>query len=189
MYKNELKDEEVFLLSSEKIENYTGNKQEFIGENNLQNPKKVLSNDSGLYKESCIAMQVSLKLEPYETKELALCLGVKEQNTIIPIEYSNVEKCKEELKNTQKYWYDLLSRVHVNTPVESINIMLNGWAAYQSITSRLWAKSGYYGFKVFKFGFYEKPNINCGTSSIYRGRCRALVARGKWEGNKNQVLG
>ena len=144
MYKNELKDEEVFLLSSEKIENYTGNKQEFIGENNLQNPKKVLSNDSGLYKESCIAMQVSLKLEPYETKELALCLGVKEQNTIIPIEYSNVEKCKEELKNTQKYWYDLLSRVHVNTPVESINIMLNGWAAYQSITSRLWAKSGYY---------------------------------------------
>ena len=153
MYKDELKDEKVFLTSSEKIIKYTGNKQEFIGGFNLQRPKKILRGDSGLYRKSCIAMQISLRIKPYETKEFTLCLGVKERENekennkdekTILLELVNVEKCKEKLQKTQKYWYELLGKIHVNTPIESINIILNGWGAYQSITSRLWAKSGYY---------------------------------------------
>lgn len=35
-------------------------------------------------------------------------------------------------------------KIQVNTPVESINILLNGWINYQTIQSRMIARSGYY---------------------------------------------
>lgn len=37
-----------------------------------------------------------------------------------------------------------LEKFGVKTPVESMNIMLNGWLVYQTIVSRLWARSGFY---------------------------------------------
>ena len=58
--------------------------------------------------------------------------------------YSKVSSCYEELSKTKRYWYELLSKVQVNTPLESANILLNGWAAYQTVVSRLWSKTGYH---------------------------------------------
>lgn len=144
MYKNELKNEEVFVITNEKIINFTGDKDEFIGETNLKTPQKLLTNNSGLYKDSCIAIEIELKLEAYENKEIVINLGAKKNQEEIPLKYNNVEFCKDALEKTKKYWYELLNQIHVNTPIESMNIMLSGWAAYQTICSRLWAKSGYY---------------------------------------------
>ena len=58
--------------------------------------------------------------------------------------YNKVANCKYELENTKKYWKELLERVQVYTQVESINILMNGWLAYQTIESRLLGRSGYY---------------------------------------------
>ena len=38
----------------------------------------------------------------------------------------------------------MTENLQVNTPLESINILLNSWLIYQTITSRLLAKTGYY---------------------------------------------
>lgn len=144
MYKNDMKDEKIFIITNEKITNFTGDKEEFIGNTGLKNPQKILSNDNGLHKQSCIAIEIEINLDSYESKEIVISLGAKQISEDLPLEYTNIEKCKEELSKTQKYWYELLNQIHVNTPLESMNIMLNGWAAYQTIASRLWAKSGYY---------------------------------------------
>ena len=53
-----------------------------------------------------------------------------------------IEKCKEELKNIKAYWEELFGKLQVETPLESMNIMLNGWSLYQTIESRLLARSG-----------------------------------------------
>ncbi len=58
--------------------------------------------------------------------------------------YSKVSSCMQELNNIKAFWYELVSRVEVNTPLESFNIMINSFAKYQTIVSRLWARSGYY---------------------------------------------
>ena len=35
------------------------------------------------------------------------------------------------------YWTNLLERVKIKTPIESMNIIINGWSMYQTISSRL----------------------------------------------------
>ena len=62
----------------------------------------------------------------------------------IAYKYSKIQNCRQELENVKNYWRNLLGRLQVYTPLESMNIILNGWDIYQTIQSRLLAKTGYY---------------------------------------------
>ncbi len=150
MYKNEIGNF-AYVSSSEYITSYTGSKKEFIGTGSIENPdglsKVQFSGENSIGQSSCIAMEINVKLEPFGSKSLSIMLG--EDEKIIDIQdivykYSNIANCTNELENVKKYWKDLLRRVKINTPVESMNIMLNGWLVYQTIVSRLWARSGFY---------------------------------------------
>ncbi len=96
---------------------------------------------------SCIALEIEIDLEAYENREVVLFLG-EEDNLLnakdLAYKYSKISNCREELNNVKRFWYELLTRIQVKTPLESMNIMLNGWAIYQTIVSRLWARTGYY---------------------------------------------
>ena len=151
LYKDSFKNNYCFVSSSENIKSFTGNKDFFIGNGNIQNPtgldKEKLDNDSGLFKNSCIAIEINIELDSFEDKEIILEFG--EENTLIESKktankFSNIQNCIQELEEVKKYWRELLNRVEVNTPIKSLNLMLNGWAEYQTIVSRLWAKTGYY---------------------------------------------
>ena len=96
---------------------------------------------------SCIAFEIEIELEAYENKEIVLFLG--EEDDILnakdmAYKYSKISNVKEEFNNVKRYWYELLTRIQVKTPLESMNLMLNGWAIYQTIVSRLWGRTGYY---------------------------------------------
>ena len=151
LYTDEFKNQIVYVSSNEKINSYTGNKDEFMGRGNILNPEAIyknkLSDSNGLGARSCVAIQIDIELESYENKEIILIFGAEDEKISAKnmiYKYSKIQNCKEELIKIQNYWYELLTRVHVTTPLESLNILLNGWAAYQTITSRLWAKTGYY---------------------------------------------
>ena len=58
--------------------------------------------------------------------------------------YTDPKNAKLELESTKKYWNELLRKTVVKTPVESMNILLNGWMVYQTIACRLWGRSGFY---------------------------------------------
>lgn len=58
--------------------------------------------------------------------------------------YSKIQNCRQELEKVKNYWKDLLGRTQVYTPLESVNIILNGWCVYQIIQSRLQGKTGFY---------------------------------------------
>lgn len=58
--------------------------------------------------------------------------------------YSKIPNCKQELNDVKSYWKELLGRIQVYTPLESVNIILNGWLAYQTIESRLLGRTGFY---------------------------------------------
>ncbi len=151
LYTDDPKQRKVYITCSEEIHSYTGNKKFFLGNSGLQNPvgihKVSLDCEDGLGQDSCIAIEFEMELEPYERKEFSICLG-EEENLLdmknIAYQYSNLSNCKQELLNVKKYWQDRISRVQVETPLESFHILLNGWLIYQIIVSRLYGRTGYY---------------------------------------------
>ena len=143
--------ENMYISSNEKINSYTGNKRYFLGNGTIQNPDGLkyinLNSENSLGKDSCIAIQFDIELEAYENKDICLLLG--QEKYIIDCQdmaykYSNISYCYEELGKVTKYWQDLLGNIQVNTPLESTNIMLNGWCMYQTICCRMWARTAYY---------------------------------------------
>ena len=141
----------VFLTSSEKIKSFTGDKKLFLGKGGISNPdglKKVrLNNSSGFGATNCIAIQIDIELDSMSSKEIVLNLGVCE-NIIdgknMAYKYNKIQNCKQELEAVKRKWKDTLERLQVYTPIESMNIMLNGWALYQTISSRLYGRTGFY---------------------------------------------
>ena len=141
----------MYVSSSEKISSYTGSKASFFGKGNLENPeslKKVsLDKENSIGKEPIIAIELQVELESFETKEIVLLLGT-EKNKIDcqdkAYKYTKIGNIENELKQVKKYWEELLGKVQIETPMKSFDILMNGWLIYQTITSRLKAKSAFY---------------------------------------------
>ena len=150
MYESEFKDI-LYLSSSEKIKSYTGNKNFFLGKGGLNNPeglkKYKLDNDNGLGAKPCVAIEIEVDIDSMSTKEIVLSLGA-EENIVdlknIAYKYSKISNCKIALDDVKRKWKDILERLQVYTPIESLNIMLNGWVLYQTISSRLLGRTGFY---------------------------------------------
>ena len=141
----------LFVSSSEKIKSYTGIKKEFLGNGGIANPSGLkLDNFSNKFEISAneiIAIEFEIELESLEYKEISLVLGMAEsiiQGQDLSYKYSNLNNCIQEYETIKKYWDNLLTRIQVETPEASFNILLNGWAMYQTLASRLIARTGFY---------------------------------------------
>ena len=141
----------VYISSSEKIKSYTGDKTKFLGGGGLENPDGLktirLDNNDALGKKTCIAIELNVEIESFSNKKVSIILGAEENVDIatdVAYRYSNLQNCKTELQNVKNKWNELLGKVKVNTPYESLNIILNGWTMYQTISSRILGKTGFY---------------------------------------------
>ena len=141
----------VFVSSNEKIVSYTGSKESFVGKGNLKNPDAMhqiaLDKQNGLWQDGIIAMHIEVELEALETKKVILTFGVG--NSVIDCQdlsykYNNMGKVYEEYEKTKRFWKEKTEKLQVKTPLESNNILLNGWLIYQVMASRMWGKTGYY---------------------------------------------
>ena len=172
MYKEEIEKTQIYISSSQNIKSYTGNKSFFLGNTGLSDPegiKKVsLNNQNSLGNKSCIAYEIEIELESFENKELSIILGADEnlidcKNTAY--KYQKLQNCKEELNKVKEYWEEFLGRLQIYTPLESINILLNGWISYQIINSRLAGRSGYYQ-SGGAFGFRDQLQDTIGLKYL-----------------------
>ena len=138
----------IYISSSEKIKSYTGNKNFFLGNGGISDPqalKKVsLNNENGLGKRAILSFEIEIELESFENREISIILGAEEDSIDcknMAYKYQKIANCKQELEKIKNYWKEFLERVQVYTPLESTNIILNGWAMYQVISSRLLRKN------------------------------------------------
>ena len=147
---DELIDETTFVSSNLDIDSFTGSKKSFIGNDTIKKPAALfinsLDNGNGLGEESCVAIKVNIELKPYESKDISLIFGEDTKDNIPELvkKYKNIENCKTALEDTKEYWKNIINTIQVETPLESMNILLNGWLVYQTIASRLLGKTGYY---------------------------------------------
>ena len=148
---NETFTQYMYMSSSEKISSFTGNKQFFIGEGDLTNPEALrktgLNNEDSLGNNTIMAIQIEIELQAFESKNISFVMGVEEQILTAQdnsYQFHSLSNCIQAFENTKKYWENLTQKIQVETPLESFNLLLNGWLVYQTITSRLWGKSGFY---------------------------------------------
>ncbi len=131
---------------------YTGDRTEFIGRNgNLQNPDAMsrlkLSGKIGLALDPCAAIQVPFFMADGEEQEIIFRLGAgKDSNeaSYVAKQFRGAEVAKEALEKVKKYWEETIGALQVETPDAAINILTNGWLTYQTLSSRLWGRSGFY---------------------------------------------
>ena len=151
LYNSEFPNDVIYVSNSEKIKSYTGDKNFFIGEGNLSNPESLkrtsLNNENSLGKNPCIAYEIEVEIESLSEKEIIFTLGAEEtiiDSKNVAYKYSKIQNCKQELEKVKNYWKEELGKLQVKTPLESLNIMLNGWIIYQTLESRLIGKTGFY---------------------------------------------
>lgn len=123
-------------------------------------PIKKYSVDKILFK----SITIELELDSNESKEFSFMLGAEvniDEIKELTTKYDNLEVNKE-YEKIKNYWKDVLGRVKIKTPDDSFNIMMNGWYLYQTISSRLFAKAGFYqvgGAYGFRDQLQDATNI------------------------------
>ena len=130
----------------------TGDRHEFIGRNgSLEKPaamKQVsLSNKVGAALDPCAAMQVQCELTDGEEREIIFTLGVgrnRDEARMLALKNRGVWPARTALAEVKEYWDQTLGAVAITTPDQSVDLLVNGWLLYQTIASRLWARSGFY---------------------------------------------
>jgi cellobiose phosphorylase len=131
---------------------FTGDRREFLGRNgSLSHPAALkrtrLSGKTGAALDPCAAVQVTLDLPAGQERETSFRLGVgrsdAEVQTLIR-RFRPAEASRRALEGVWQYWNRTLGAVQVETPDSSVNVMANGWLLYQTLSGRLWARTGFY---------------------------------------------
>lgn len=89
----------------------------------------------------------NLNLDKNEEKEVVFVLGCSQsdlENKELIRRYTNIQNAKRELKAVKDNWKNTLGTISVKTPDESFDYMMNGWYLYQTLSSRIMAKAGFY---------------------------------------------
>ncbi len=131
---------------------FTGDRAEFIGRNgNLQNPDALsrlnLSGKIGLALDPCAAIQVPFFVAEGEEQEIIFRLGAGKDSSeasFIVKQFRGKQMARNALEKVKKYWEETTGALQVETPDAAINIITNGWLTYQTLSSRLWGRSGFY---------------------------------------------
>jgi len=140
-----------YLFSSEMIVGYTGDRQEFLGrKGSIREPRGAevkLSCNTGVCYDPCGAIQVSVAIRPEESRTVLFGLGqgsnLNEINKIRN-KYRDVAAAGKEFDRVKAYWDRLLGKVQVKTKDRAIDILVNGWLLYQTVSCRINARTGFY---------------------------------------------
>lgn len=141
----------TFIFSSEMITGYTGDRQEFFGlKGSVLKPQGLdikLSNHTGVCYDACGTIQVSVTVKANECKTVIFGLGqsddIKEKTTLRH-KYNDTSKVTAELQKVNNYWEEILGTIKVKTKDRAIDIMVNGWLLYQTISCRINARAAFY---------------------------------------------
>jgi len=131
---------------------WTGNRAEFIGRNgSLDAPAGLLSPYAlkkrvGAGLDPCAALETVIELEPNGRVEIVFLLGQgndRAHASELIQRYRATEVATTFTRVTQS-WEQVLAKVQVKTPDRELDLMLNRWLLYQTLSCRMWARAAFY---------------------------------------------
>jgi cyclic beta-1,2-glucan synthetase len=141
----------------------TCDRKEFIGRNGtLEYPAALahgerLSGKIGAGLDPCAALLTSIELRPGARAEFVFFLGQADsresaRELVTRYRAANLD---EVLGAVTSAWDDTLGAVHVTTPEPAMDVMLNRWLLYQTLSCRVWGRAAFYQVSG-AFGFRDQ---------------------------------
>ena len=167
----------TFVSMTPQADSHSGDRTAFIGRNrSLASPAAMslsrLSGRSGSGLDPCAALRVTIEMAPGEQRDVICMLGqgasAAEARQLV-LFFQEEQAPEVALQKTIAWWDALLGTLEVHTPELAADLLINRWLQYQSLSCRIWGRSGFYqsggafGFRdqlqdVMAF-LYSKPEL------------------------------
>ncbi len=163
---------------------YTGDRTEFLGRNGTpERPAALerggaLSGKVGAGLDPCAALQTVIELRPGARTEVVFFLGQAEnrERTRELIRRYRAADLNKVFDAAMAVWENTLSAVQVQTPEQSMDILLNRWLLYQTLSCRVWGRAGFYQLSG-AYGFRDQLQDVMALSVAKRGTQREQLLR------------
>ena len=136
-------------LAGASLDGFDTSRETFLGPyRGYHNPSVVeqgqCKNSLAYGDNACGSLQTNLILQPGDTQELVVLLGIGDARVIGKktfAEYGSVDRAKQELQKIKGSWHKKLDSLSVNTPDEEFNHTINLWGLYNSLITFAWSRA------------------------------------------------
>ena len=130
----------------------SGDRREFFGRaGSPASPAAMknqrLSDRTGAAMDPCGAVQSATTLIDGDQRTFTFVLGLGQNANdaeALIRQFLQEGEAQAELDRVHQHWHQVLDKIQVTTPDPSVNLLANGWLIYQTLASRILARSGYY---------------------------------------------
>ena len=131
------------------VKGFDTDRETFIGNyRTYSNPISVCSGKSGdslgYGDNPCGSLSGDIDLEPGETKEFTVILGIGEagkEGLAARTDYSGSEKIKMELEKVKSFWHSKTGGISAETPDKELNSTINTWGIYNALVTFNWSRA------------------------------------------------
>ena len=151
-YNNEFAGRVAFVATNGTVTSATCDRKEFLGRNgSLVRPAAMrrvkLAGRDGAGLDPCAAVQTTIELAPGEAREIVFLIGEagsKEKAQELVARYRHGGLVNQAFEKVVNHWDKLLGSLQVRTPDPAMDVMLNRWLVYQTLSCRIQARTAFY---------------------------------------------
>jgi cellobiose phosphorylase len=106
-----------------------------------------LDGRTGAGLDPCAAFRVPFTLAGRATAQCCVLLGEADSRAAaleLCQRYAGATAVSEALDEVRRFWRDTLGRLQIATPAPALDLVVNGWLAYQDLSCRMWGRSAFY---------------------------------------------
>src|SRR5262249_23444024 len=163
---------------------WTADRRELLGRNRALDgppgpaPGLPVPGRAGAGLDPCAALTQSIRLAPGGRAEVVFLLGraadaADARRLVRQMRGANLDAALDEVR---RYWDDTLGALEVRTPDRSMDLMLNRWLLYQTLTCRIWARTAFYQSSG-AYGFRDQLQDGMALGAARRDLVRGHLAR------------
>jgi cyclic beta-1,2-glucan synthetase len=153
----------AFVASDRPVHGFTADRSEFLGSRGDYALPEALERwglsgrvDAGV--DPCAALQVHLELAPGEELEAHFVIGQaagRGQALEVIERFRSAKAVDQAWEQLGSFWDSMLGSVRVKTPEPAMDLMLNRWLLYQTVSARFFGRTGFYQSSG-AFGFRDQ---------------------------------
>ncbi len=153
----------AFAAASQRLHGLTADRSEFLGRlGSLAQPAALgrigLSSTVQAGLDPCAALQLHIDLPPGGSEEVWFLLGQgadRAEAVALATRFQDPDQVQRAWLAVNSFWDNLLGAVQVHTPDPAMDLLLNRWLLYQSLSCRIWGRSAFYQSSG-AFGFRDQ---------------------------------